>query len=306
MGIPADYSLFFLPSATEAWERITQNCISGKSFHLVNGSFSEKFYKTVLLQGRKASSFTATFGEGFFPGQIDVPGDAELISLIANETSTGVQMPPADITWFWKNYPDKLIAVDVVTAAPHAEINYAHTDLAYVSVQKGFGMPAGLALLVVSPRALDKARRMEAGGLYTGAHHSFANLHKNALLYQTPCTPNVLFIHLLGKVAEDMLREGISVIREQTRTKAEMLYAWMAESPLIKPYVNHPPHRSETVIVGKAEGGSGHLISALKLKGLYIGSGYSQYKNEHIRIANFPAHSIEMMEILVQEMKTTV
>lgn len=303
MDIPADYSLFFLPSATECWERITQNCIANRSFHLVNGSFSSKFYKTVLLQGRQAEAFTVPFGEGFFPEQVTVPQDAELISLIANETSTGVQMPAADISWFRQNHPDKLIAVDVVTAAPHAAINYADTDLAYVSVQKGFGLPAGLALLIVSPRALGKARELEASGRYTGAHHSFANLHTNALLHQTPCTPNVFFIYLLGKVAEDMLSAGISTLRADTQAKAKMLYAFMEQGSIVTPLVRHLPHRSETVIVGQVAGGSPPVISALKEKGLYIGSGYSQYKEQHVRIANFPAHSVADVEMLVEELK---
>ena len=42
LSIPQDYQVFFLPSGTESWERILQNGVLEKSFHLVNGSFSKR------------------------------------------------------------------------------------------------------------------------------------------------------------------------------------------------------------------------------------------------------------------------
>jgi phosphoserine aminotransferase len=289
LGLPAEHSIFFLPSATECWERILQNCVQRESFHLVNGSFSEKFHKTALLLGKTSSAHGVPYGEGFDLGKLQVPDSAELIALIANETSTGVQMPPEDIAAIRRQHPDKLIAVDVVTAAPHAEIDYADTDLAYVSVQKGFGMPAGLAVLVVSPRALEKARKLETAGQYTGAHHSFAQLHKNALLHQTPCTPNVLFIHLLGKVAQDMLQKGIGTIRRETREKAALLEAAVSRNSSLELFVQETRVRSETIVVATVTGGSEPLIQHLKEKGFWVGNGYQQFKGKQIRIANFPA-----------------
>ena len=44
------------------------------------------------------------------------------------------------------------------------------------------------------------------------------------------------------------------------------------------------------------------LIEYLKSKQLIIGSGYGDFKDQHIRIANFPAHSKESIEMLVDEM----
>ncbi len=45
MGIPQDYRIFFLGSATEAMERIIENTVEEKSFHLVNGAFFEHFFQ---------------------------------------------------------------------------------------------------------------------------------------------------------------------------------------------------------------------------------------------------------------------
>ena len=44
MNIPEDNGIFFTGSATEIWERLIQNTVEHESFHLVNGSFSKKFY----------------------------------------------------------------------------------------------------------------------------------------------------------------------------------------------------------------------------------------------------------------------
>src|SRR5579884_2196118 len=45
LTIPEDYHIFFLSSATEAMERVIENCVEKKSFHLVAGSFGDKFYE---------------------------------------------------------------------------------------------------------------------------------------------------------------------------------------------------------------------------------------------------------------------
>ena len=44
MNIPETNGIFFTGSATEIWERLIQNTVEHESFHLVNGSFSKKFY----------------------------------------------------------------------------------------------------------------------------------------------------------------------------------------------------------------------------------------------------------------------
>ncbi|MFT7163119.1 MAG: phosphoserine aminotransferase, partial [Bacteroidia bacterium] len=46
LNLPEDYHIGFTTSATEVWERISENLIERNSFHLVNGDFSEKFYQT--------------------------------------------------------------------------------------------------------------------------------------------------------------------------------------------------------------------------------------------------------------------
>ena len=42
-NIPQDYTLYFISSATEAWEIVAQSLIKEKSLHLYNGAFGKKW-----------------------------------------------------------------------------------------------------------------------------------------------------------------------------------------------------------------------------------------------------------------------
>jgi len=90
-----------------------------------------------------------------------------------------------------------------------------------------------------------------------------------------------------------MLKIGIKRIRAQTQKKAKLLYDFFNNSKQFKPFVKNRRFRSNTVIVSETQKDSLYFIHKLKEKGLIVGSGYGEFKNKHLRIANFPAHSIE-------------
>ena len=46
-ALPKSHAVLFTGSATEVWERIIMNTVEHESFHLVNGSFSKKFFDFV-------------------------------------------------------------------------------------------------------------------------------------------------------------------------------------------------------------------------------------------------------------------
>ncbi|MFC0186242.1 hypothetical protein ACFFJX_28975 [Pseudarcicella hirudinis] len=45
LDIPADYSVYFISSATEAWEIIAQSLVKENSFHVYNGAFGKKWFE---------------------------------------------------------------------------------------------------------------------------------------------------------------------------------------------------------------------------------------------------------------------
>ena len=69
-------------------------------------------------------------------------------------------IPAENIHKVAKQYPDKLIAVDAVSSAPYGDLDYRLLDIVFFSVQKLFGLPAGLGILIVSPRAIEKSEQL--------------------------------------------------------------------------------------------------------------------------------------------------
>jgi len=290
LDIPEDYHVWFLGSATEAMERIIQNTVASTSHHLVAGAFAAKFADTSFSLGKLVSIDEVEWGDSFDLDTIDVPAAAELIAITVNETSTGTHIDPASITRLHERYPDHLIAVDLVSAVPYVQIDFRAVDCAFFSVQKGFGLPAGLGVLVASPRAMARSRQLQAAGSVIGSYHSFPELAKWEEKHQTPETPNVLAIYLLGAVARDLTAYGIDRLRTETTEQATAIYDYFDRHSGYTLGAPNPAHRSQTVIVAAPTAGVAPVMDALSARGFKLGKGYGKQKDTHFRIANFPAH----------------
>jgi phosphoserine aminotransferase len=158
LDIPADYHVFFTASATEIWERIIQNNVESQSHHYVNGAFSDRFRATAEELGKRVTAESAADGERVVPQIENIAPETELIAFTLNETSTGVSQPLEEIYAIANAFPDKLIAVDAVSILPYPDIDYQKVDSVFFSVQKGFGLPAGLGVWILSPRSVEKAQ----------------------------------------------------------------------------------------------------------------------------------------------------
>ena len=246
LQIPESYYVLFINSGTEAWERMLQSCVEKKSCHLVNGAFSKKFAATAKELGLETEVIEAPDGSCCEPKNLLLSNDSELIALTYNETSTGAMQPVSDIADIRKGFPDTLLAIDVVSAAPYLSFNPQDVDSMFFSVQKGFGLPAGLGVLIVNERCLSKAAKKQESGMSVGSYHSIPSLVEKAEGYETPITPNVLGIYMLGKVAEDMNRKGIEQIRRETDQKAAIAYQALEDCSYLKPFVTQKNCRSKT------------------------------------------------------------
>ena len=300
LNIPAGYHIFFTGSATEIWERIIQNLVEEKSFHLVNGSFSKRFFEIAQQLNKKPTKLEVDFGKGF--DAITVTPGTELIAVTHNETSTGVSLPLQQIYALKEQNPDALLAVDAVSALPYPDFDYSKLDSVFFSVQKGFGLPAGLGVWIVNDRCLAKAEQLLAKGISIGSYHNLPSLYTHALKDQTPETPNVLGIYLLSKVVGDMLRRGIHTIRKETEYKAAVLYQTLHDHPLLNTFVVDKAVQSKTVIVADCGTHTENVVKHLQPRGLFPGDGYGPFKKQHLRFANFPAHSKEQFECLVDSL----
>lgn len=300
LGVPADFHIVFTGSATEIWERIVENLVDEHSLHFVNGSFSKRFYETAKQLGRVSVKIEAAEGLGFKP--LPKYDSTELIALTHNETSTGVSLTPDFINNFRNTNPDALVAVDAVSSLPYPVFDFTKIDSLFFSVQKGFGLPAGLGVWIFNERCVAKAESIMAKGKSIGSYHTIPSLVTHAQKNQTPETPNVLSIYLLSKVIEDFLRRGITAIRRETEYKAAIIYQTLEQTKALRPFVEHGEDRSQTVIVVQANTELAPIVAALQSKGLYPGDGYGKAKATQMRFANFPAHSKEQYEMLADEL----
>lgn len=299
LEIPEGYHITFTSSANEVWERLIQNCVNRHSHHFVNGAFSHKFHQFSTRLGREATRTEAAWGAGFNDPQQFVANDTELIAVTLNETSTGVQFPKTDLQKLRAAHPEALLAVDATSGIPVLEVPIQEIDSLYFSVQKAFGLPAGLGVWITNERCLQKARAREAEGQITGTYHRLTELVRRAQEYQTPETPNMLGIYLLGKVCEDMNTKGIAQIRREATYKATLLYHALEQHPLLSPFVAAPEWRSPTVVVAdiqSADETAATLIERFREQGIELGSGYGKMKTRQLRFANFPTHSKELIE----------
>lgn len=292
IGIPADYEILFVASASEAMERTVQNLVANESFHFINGTFAARIKKIADGLGKKTGSIDVPLGEGFSSFDM-VPASAELVTVVENETSSGVW---TDLEPFYSLHEKHLIAVDCVSALPYGAIVWGKTDIVFFSVQKGFGLPAGLGVMIVSPRAMEKSKAVVRPGMF----HSFSGMKEMSDKGQTEETPNVLDLALLGRVSRDLAALGLDRITTDTDEKARILYGISADSAY---FVKKKEWRSPTTIVINTPQASKPVIEVAAEHGFAIASGYGKMKESAIRIGNFPASTVADMRSLAEVLK---
>jgi aspartate aminotransferase-like enzyme len=83
------------------------------------GAFSDKFATVAKACGRNVEEFKIDWGQAFTAEMIDeklATGKYPIVTMVYNETSTGVTNPVYEISKMMKEkYPDVLVFVDVVS-----------------------------------------------------------------------------------------------------------------------------------------------------------------------------------------------
>jgi phosphoserine aminotransferase len=283
LNIPSDYSITFVSSATESWEIIAQSFTKNAGLHLYNGAFGEKWFEYADKLKPESWAYEFEPEEYILPSEITFHHETELICLTQNETSNGTQVKPEYITQFKAKFPEPLLAVDATSSLGGIALPFEEADLWFASVQKCLGLPAGLGLLITSPKALEKAKTLNDNLFY----NSFLFMHRNIRQFQTHYTPNVLNIYLLMRVMERV--ETIDLLSEKTKQRATDLYSFFENNTAFQPPVNNPDLRSDTVLCLKGEEKEiASIKEKAKTSGITLGNGYGAWKNTTFRIANFP------------------
>ena len=284
LNIPKDCAIFFTSSATECWEIIAQSWITDKSYHLYNGSFGQKWYE--YTHKIKSGAIGKPFDReaALNPDALKFDGSNAVICITQNETSNGTQVSGQIIAAIQKNNPHHLIAIDATSSMAGIALDFKSADIWFASVQKCFGLPAGLGIMVCSPTAITQAKAINNSLYYNSVVFMNAMMEK----WQTSFTPNVLAIYLLMRVLDKS--KPIKAVHKLIVDRYNEWVSFLQKSNSLKHLVKNKSVHSYTVlpIDGKPE-----IISKIKItakkKGFLLGEGYGDLKATTFRIANFPA-----------------
>lgn len=294
LNIPSNYTILFTSSATECWEILAQSLTQEASTHFYSGSFGEKWFQ--YAQKLRPASLGIDIGIENTPLPSDYPllVAPELLCLTQNETSNGTQLTPEVLETWRAAYPESLIALDCTSSMAGIRFQWEVADIWYASVQKCFGLPAGLGLLILSPAAVERAKTIGENKHY----NSLVTLLKHREKFQNSFTPNVLGIYLLNKVMHNA--QHIDAIDVRAEHRAQTYYDWFEANTHLKPLIQNTAIRSTTVIAIKT---TPKLLDQIYTDALrsdfQLGAGYGIWKPETFRIANFPAITQEAYECML-------
>lgn len=282
LGVPASYTIFFTSSATECWEIIAQSIVQEKSIHIYNGAFGQKWYEYTKRLRPGAESLPFHPDKKIDPKKLqELSG---LICLTQNETSNGTQVSNAILKSIKNNNPGSLVAIDATSSMAGINLDFKNADIWFASVQKCFGLPAGLGLLICSPRAIQHASEFGEKDHYNSLNFMREMMNK----WQTPFTPNVLGIYLLMRVLENS--RPIRDLHEITLARYASWLEFLSKRKVITHLITTESVRSYTVIPVKGTPEVVEKIKAVaKREGILLGEGYGEWKSNTFRIANFPA-----------------
>lgn len=300
LAVPDGYEILYTTSATECWEIIAQSLTQKQSVHFHSGSFGEKWFQYAKALLPESRGIEMPINNPLHVDCLDVKEEDEVICLTQNETSNATQIDFETIAAIRGAFPDKLIAYDCTSSMAGINLPFTLGDVWFASVQKCFGLPAGLGILILSPNAIKRSGEINDKKHYNSLSIMLDNIAK----FQTSCTPNVLGIYLLNRVLQQV--NPIEEVDQLMRSRMKR-YESLIHGKNFHFLVDNLEVRSQTVLALK---GDSQAVDSIKQEaknlGILLGSGYGKWKSETFRIANFPAYSEAQVQQLIDFLRDRV
>jgi aspartate aminotransferase-like enzyme len=274
-------------SSTLVMESAVVSCVAKGVLNLTSGAFSERWHAISKAVGKSADQVSAPWGEALDPDIVRAAlrrKQYEAVTVVHNETSTGVMNPIADIARVIREESDALILVDTVSSLGGApvETDAWGLDVVLAGTQKALAIPPGLTLLTLSERAAQQAARVPHRGFYTDLLR-YRDKHREGGFITTPGIP---LVYALDRQLDVLLAEGM----EARWARHERLYRRTAEWAAARgcTYASAPDARSITVSCLKPPAGVDPqaIVKGLGERGWTIGGGYGDWKPVTFRIGH--------------------
>ena len=290
-------------SGSGIWEAAIRNCVAPDETVLATccGAFSDKWADVAGLCGRQVEPLKVEWGQATTPEMIDeklASGQYAAVTLIYNETSTGLTNPVYDISKMMKEkYPDVLVFVDAVSGMVGLPIHFDELgwDVAFASVQKAFAIPPGFTVAAVSNRALEKSKRVPGRGYY----FNFELWAKSAAKNQTLVTPSIPHVMALNYQCRKLVNEGMDNVWQRHRQMGEFVRAW-AKGKFDLFCDDRYASNTLTTIKNTRGINVAETIGAIQSKhGTIFGNGYGKLKEQTFRIAHMGDITMDDLEELL-------
>src|SRR5215468_66188 len=282
-------------STSSAWgvmEGALRNLVSKKVLNCMCGAFSDKWFDVSKRCGKQAEALQVPWGSPIRAAEVDKKlstGQFDALTLIHNETSTGVMSPLVEIAALKRKYPDVMFIVDSVSSMTAVPLKFdaLGIDVLLAGTQKAFALPPGLAVFVCSPKALAKAATMKDRGYY----FDFVEFQKNAEQNMTPSTPSIGHVYALASKLEDIFAEGLEARYARHRQTNQLTRDWAARHG----FTLFPEKSFESITLTCVNNGAkpgGRTVDVAKLQklvkdqGVLIDGGYGKIKGTTFRISN--------------------
>lgn len=294
-------------STSSAWgvmEGAVRNLVAKKVLNCMCGAFSDKWLDVSQRCGKQAEALKVEWGSPILAEQIDArlaTGQFDALTLIHNETSTGVMSPLAEIAALKKKYPEVMFIVDAVSSLSALRIPFDELgiDVLLAGTQKAFALPPGLAVFTCSAAALERAATIKDRGYY----FDFLEFQKNAEQNMTPSTPSIGHVYALASKLEDIFAEGLQERFLRHATLAQLTRQWAAGHG----FTLFPESGYESVTLTCINNGAkagGRTVDVAKLqklvkdRGFLIDGGYGKIKGTTFRLSSMGDETESTMKLL--------
>ena len=278
-------------STSSAWgimEGSIRNLTAKKVLNCGCGAFSDKWLDVSKRCGKQAEGYMVEWGRPLDPEEIDnrlATGEFDSLTMVHNETSTGVLNPLPEIAALKAKYPDVMFIVDSVSGFTTVPTNFDELgiDVLLTGSQKAFALPPGLALFTASEAAMERAATLPDRGYY----FDFLEFQKNGESNMTPSTPCISLIYGLQHQLNKILAEGIENRYARHAKLNAMVHEWVVNNGFEFFAPEGFRSKSLTCVANNKEIDLPKLIGLLKENhSMVIDGGYGKVKGKTFRISN--------------------
>jgi aspartate aminotransferase-like enzyme len=298
-------------STSSAWgvmEGAIRNLVKKSVLNCMCGAFSDKWFEVSKRCGKTANPLQVAWGEPINPEEVDRQlgtGQFDALTLIHNETSTGVMSPLAEISAVVRKYPEVMFIVDTVSSfsALPIPMDQLDVDLMLTGSQKALALPPGLSLFAASQKAFARAADVNDRGYY----FDLLEFRKNAEEFMTPSTPSIPHLYALRSKLEEIFAEGIEERYERHRRTNQLVHQWVQSSGF--DFFAREGFRSLTLtcVKNNLQIDVASFVKRLREEsGFQIDGGYGKIKGKTFRISNMGDETVETMKPLLEAMTATL